>query len=82
MNAGCFEKEFKDILLSIQFVNTNGVVLSYPLMKLILNTGDQNLTKLDFFKRYIERFKTDKLIIEKEIYNLTSKKKISQPSKN
>ena len=26
MNSGCFEKEFKDILISVQYIDFNGIV--------------------------------------------------------
>ena len=82
MNAGCFEKEFKDVLLSIQFVDTNGVVSTVPVNEIDFKYRSSNLEKsLIFLSATLKGFKTDKLIIEKEIYNLTSKKKISQPSK-
>ena len=82
MNAGCFEKEFKDVLLSIQFINTNGVVSTVPVNEIDFKYRSSNLDKsLIFLSATLKGFKTDKLIIEKEIYNLTSKKKISQPSK-
>ena len=30
MNAGCFEREFKDILISIQAINKSGQVITIP----------------------------------------------------
>ena len=30
MNAGCFEREFKDILISIQAINKMGQVITIP----------------------------------------------------
>ena len=36
MNAGCFGKEFKDILLSIQAIDQKGNLITIPSKKLIL----------------------------------------------
>ena len=36
MNSGCFEREFKDILISVQAVNRNGEVLTIPSKDIIL----------------------------------------------
>ena len=33
MNAGCFEREFKDILVSIQVINKFGQVTTIPAKK-------------------------------------------------
>ena len=30
MNSGCFEREFKDILISVQAINRLGEVLTIP----------------------------------------------------
>ena len=37
MNSGCFKKEFKDILISIQLVDFKGVVRSIPTNKIVFN---------------------------------------------
>ena len=37
MNSGCFKKEFKDILISIQLVDFKGLVRSIPANKIRFN---------------------------------------------
>ena len=37
MNAGCFGKEFKDILVSVQAIDKFGKVITVPTKKFILN---------------------------------------------
>ena len=45
MNSGCFKKEFKDILISIQLVDFKGVVRSIPSNKIIFNYRSIGLPK-------------------------------------
>ena len=45
MNSGCFKKEFKDILISIQLVDFNGVVRSIPTNKIKFNYRSIELPK-------------------------------------
>ena len=45
MNSGCFKKEFKDILISIQLVNFKGVVKSIPANKIVFNYRSIELPK-------------------------------------
>ena len=52
MNAGCFNKEFKDVLLSIQAIDKNGQVLTIPASKVIFKYRSNDLKeRLNFFKR-------------------------------
>ena len=43
MNAGCFDNEFKDILVSIQAIDKEGSVLTIPANKVIFKYRDNNL---------------------------------------
>ena len=43
MNAGCFNKEFKDILISIQAIDKEGKVLTIPANKVIFEYRNNNL---------------------------------------
>ena len=43
MNSGCFEKEFKDILISVQAVNRSGKVLTIPAKDIIFGYRSCNL---------------------------------------
>ena len=45
MNSGCFKKEFKDILISIQLVDFKGVVRSIPANKINFNYRSIELPK-------------------------------------
>ena len=45
MNSGCFNKEFKDILISIQLVDFKGVVRSIPTNKIVFNYRSIELPK-------------------------------------
>ena len=37
MNSGCYKKEFKDVLISIQLVDFQGIVRSLPVNKIKFN---------------------------------------------
>ena len=50
MNSGCFKKEFKDILISIQLVDFKGVVRSLPANKIDFNYRSIELLEFNFFK--------------------------------
>ena len=43
MNAGCFNREFKDILISIQAIDKEGRVLTIPANKVIFEYRNNNL---------------------------------------
>ena len=43
MNAGCFNKEFKDILLSVQAIDRNGRVLTIPAKKIMFEYRNNDL---------------------------------------
>ena len=45
MNSGCFEKEFKDILISVQAINRSGEVLTIPAKSIIFGYRSCNLPK-------------------------------------
>ena len=44
MNAGCFGKEFKDILLSIQAIDAFGNILTLPAEKIKFEYRNSNLS--------------------------------------
>ena len=82
MNAGCFGKEFKDILLSIQAIDAFGNILTLPAEKIKFEYRNSNLSdNLVFLSASFKGIKGD----EKEIKNLTSelklKKEKAQPSR-
>ncbi len=43
MNAGCFNKEFKDIIISIQAIDKEGMVLTIPTNKVIFKYRSNDL---------------------------------------
>ena len=45
MNAGCYNREFKDILISVQAIDFNGRVLTIPSSKIIFQYRSTNLPK-------------------------------------
>ena len=75
MNAGCFQREFKDILISIQAVNKSGQVITIPAKDINFKYRDSGLSEdLIFLSASFKGFKKDKSIIENEIRLLKKKK--------
>ena len=82
MNSGCFEKEFKDILISVQAVNRLGKVLTIPAKDIIFGYRSCNLAKdLIFLSASFKGNKKKKEEIEKEVNNLKTKKEKAQPTR-
>ena len=82
MNAGCFQREFKDILISIQAVNKSGQVITIPAKDINFKYRDSGLSEdLIFLSASFRGFKKDKSIIENEIRLLKEKKEQAQPTK-
>ncbi len=82
MNSGCFEKEFKDILISVQAVNRSGEVLTIPAKSIIFGYRSCNLPKdLIFLSASFKGYKKKIEEIEKEIKNLKTKKEKAQPTR-
>ena len=82
MNAGCFQREFKDILISIQAVNKSGQVISIPSNDINFKYRDSGLSEdLIFLSASFKGFKKDKNIIKNEIRLLKEKKEQAQPTK-
>ena len=82
MNSGCFEKEFKDILLSVQAIDKNGRVLTIPSSKIKFGYRENDLDKDLIFlsASFIGKFK-EKQKIEKFMKTLKEKKNKTQPTK-
>jgi UDP-N-acetylmuramate dehydrogenase len=82
MNAGCFKREFKDILVSIQAVNTQGEVTTIPADKVLFQYRSNDLSEsLIFLSASFKGQKKEKNKIEKEIIELRNKKDRTQPTK-
>ena len=82
MNAGCFKREFKDILISIQAINKSGQLIKIPSKDINFKYRDSGLPDdLIFLSASFKGFKRDKDLIRKEIHFLKKKKEQAQPSK-
>ena len=82
MNAGCFNREFKDILLSIQAIDKEGRVLTIPVNKVIFKYRSIDLADdLIFLSASFKGEKKDKDKIKKEVFELKNKKDSTQPTK-
>jgi UDP-N-acetylmuramate dehydrogenase len=82
MNAGCFNKEFKDILISIQAIDRDGRVLTIPVDKIIFDYRNNDLPDdLVFLSASFKGEKKDKYKIKKEVLELKNKKDTVQPTK-
>ena len=82
MNAGCFKREFKDILISIQALNKLGQVITIPSKDINFKYRDSGLSDdLIFLSASFKGFKKDKDIIKNEIQLLKEKKEQAQPTR-
>ena len=82
MNSGCFDKEFKDILISVQAMEKSGKVIAIPANDIIFSYRSCNLSKdIIFLSASFKGKKKDKKKIEEEIKFLKNKKEISQPTR-
>ena len=82
MNAGCFKREFKDILISIQALNKSGQVITIPSKDINFKYRDSGLSNdLIFLSASFKGYKKDKDIIKNEIKLLKEKKEQAQPTK-
>ena len=76
MNAGCFGKEFKDLLVSIQVINKSGKVLTIPAKDIDFKYRDSGLSdELIFLSASFKGYKKDKDLIKAEVQRLIIKKK-------
>ena len=82
MNAGCFNKEFKDILISIQAIDKKGRVLTIPADKVNFEYRNNDLPDdIIFLSASFKGEKKDKKKIQKEMIGLKNKKDSTQPTK-
>ena len=82
MNAGCFQREFKDILISIQAINKLGQVITIPSKEVNFKYRESGLSEdLIFLSASFKGFKKDKNIIKNEMNLLKEKKELAQPTK-
>ncbi len=82
MNSGCFGKEFKDVLVSVQFIDKNNIVRSLSADKIDFGYRKTDLPKdVIFLSATFKCFNKNKNEIEDQINKLKIKKETSQPSK-
>ncbi len=82
MNAGCYGREFKDILLSIQAIDKLGNVFTIPKKDIDFGYRKNNLKEdLIFLSASFKGVISNSSRIKKETNKLKKKKEASQPSK-
>ena len=82
MNSGCFKKEFKDVLLSVQAIDKNGRILTIPSSKIKFGYRENDLDKdLIFLSASFRGEFKEKQKIEKFMKTLKEKKNETQPTK-
>ena len=82
MNAGCFNREFKDILISVQAMDKSGQVITIPAKEINFKYRDSGLSNdLIFLSASFKGFKKNSDSIKSEMTKLKEKKEKAQPTK-
>ena len=82
MNSGCFEKEFKDILVSVQYIDFNGNVKTINSKNINFQYRGTNLPNdVIFLSATFRGIKKNKNKIQKKIDELKKKKEQAQPTR-
>ena len=82
MNAGCFNREFKDILVSVQAIDRLGRVITIPANKILFEYRNNDLSEdLIFLSASFKGEKKVQIKIEKEMKELIQVKNNAQPTK-
>tara|TARA_B100001057_G_scaffold435953_1_gene466640 strand:+ start:1275 stop:2213 length:939 start_codon:yes stop_codon:yes gene_type:complete len=82
MNAGCFGKEFKDILLSIQAIDNKGNLITIPSKKINFEYRNNDIPEdLIFLSASFKGVKSDVNKINSEIVKMKTEKEKRQPTK-
>ena len=82
INSGCFGKEFKDILLSVQVIDRKGIIKTIPSSKIKFAYRHSPLDKdLIFLSASFQGKKKNREEINKEINKLKEEKNRRQPSR-
>jgi UDP-N-acetylmuramate dehydrogenase len=82
MNAGCFGREFKDILISIQVINKIGQIITIPTKDIKFKYRDSSLPDdLIFLSASFKGKKKNPNLIDKEMTKLKKKKEEAQPTR-
>jgi UDP-N-acetylmuramate dehydrogenase len=82
MNAGCFNREFKDILISVQAIDRLGRVITIPASKILFNYRNNDLSEdLIFLSASFNGKKNVKEKIKETMRKLKEAKDNAQPTK-
>ncbi|MDC3342408.1 UDP-N-acetylmuramate dehydrogenase [Candidatus Pelagibacter sp.] len=82
MNAGCFNREFKDILISVQAINISGQVITIPAKEINFRYRDSGLSNdLIFLSASFKGFKKNSNLIKNEMIKLKKEKEKAQPTR-
>ena len=82
MNSGCYKKEFKDVLISIQLVDFQGIVRSIPVNKIKFNYRSVELPRnLIFLSATFKGKEKNSLEIDNYMNELNKNKNMTQPTK-
>ncbi|MDA8809166.1 UDP-N-acetylmuramate dehydrogenase [Candidatus Pelagibacter bacterium] len=82
MNAGCFNREFKDILISVQAIKKSGHVITIPAKEINFRYRDSGLSNdLIFLSASFKGFKKNSNLIKNEMTKLKEKKEKAQPTR-
>ena len=82
MNAGCFEREFKDILISIQAITKSGQVITIPSKEINFKYRDSGLSDdLIFLSASFKGYKKNSDLIKNKMIDLKEKKELTQPTR-
>ena len=82
MNAGCFQNEFKDIIISVQALNRDGQIITIPSSKIEFDYRKNNLSKdLIFLSASFKGKKGNKDDIKLLMEKYKFQKEITQPTK-
>ena len=82
MNAGCFQREFKDILISIQAINKSGEIVTIPAKEISFKYRNSGLSDdLIFLSASFKGYRKNKNLIKNEIIKLKEKKNKTQPTR-
>jgi len=82
MNAGCFGKEIKDILISVQAIDMSGNIITIPANKINFDYRNTDLSdKLIFLSASFKGEKQNSTKIIETMSKMKFEKEINQPSK-
>ena len=81
MNAGCFQKEFKDVLISVQAIDFVGNIITIPSKDIKFDYRKSNLSEdLIFLSASFKGFEEKKSKIKKVMNELKDQKEKNQPT--